>query len=141
MTAKPDALTRPNSRMHSHLKGGAAAMAVAAIGVVSSFSCLMTLPGVAAAATPTLKISPPTIYYPCSEGNVKFTVKAFGANKKVKLHSGSSSGPKVATITTNGTGKGSVTIDFNDVAPGSYPYVAVQGSTSATSTLTIGECP
>jgi hypothetical protein len=116
-------------------------MAVAAIGVASSFSFLMALPGVAAASTPTLKISPSTIYYPCSEGNVKFTVKAFAANKKVKLHSGSSSGPKVATITTNASGKGSVTIDFNNVAPGSYPYVAVRGATSATSTLTIGECP
>lgn len=105
-------------------------------------SALTVLAGPASAASPKLTITPSEIYYPCSEGNVTFAVKGFGADKKVKLHSGSATGPKVATITTNESGKGSTVIDFNNVAPGMYPYYAVQGEgTSANATLEVGTCP
>lgn len=104
-------------------------------------SALTVLSGAASATSPKLKITPSEIYYPCSEGNVTFAVKGFGADKKVKLHSGTASGPKVATITTNASGKGSTVIDFNDVMAGEYPYYAVQGGLSANATLTIGDCP
>ena len=111
---------------------------VLAAGVLGS---LVLTPALAAAATPTLTIKPSTIYYPCSEGNVKFTVKGFAADKTVKLRSGSATGPVAAKITTNSSGKGKTTIDFSNLAAGSYPYYAVQGATSATSTLTVEDCP
>ena len=114
---------------------------VVALSVVVSVSSLVSLSDAAASTTPKLKISPSTIFYPCSEGNVKFTAKGFPANKKVQLHSGSVGGPTVAKITVNSSGKGSTTIDFENVAAGSYPYYAVHGSATATSTLTIEDCP
>jgi hypothetical protein len=105
-------------------------------------SALTVLSGAASATSPKLTITPSEIYYPCSEGNVTFSVKGFGADKNVKLHSGSASGPKVAVITTNASGKGKTIIDFNNVPAGSYPYYAVQsGGLSANATLTIGDCP
>jgi len=105
-------------------------------------SALVISPGVAAAASPKLTIKPSEIYYPCSEGNVTFTIKGFGKDKKVKLREGSAKGTKVATISTNSSGKGATVIDFTDTMPGSYPYYAVQSSTvMANATLTIGECP
>src|ERR1022692_566838 len=61
-------------------------------------SALTALPGPASATSPKLTITPSEIFYPCSEGNVTFAVKGFGAGKKVKLHSGSAAGPKVAVI-------------------------------------------
>ena len=115
---------------------------VAGLVVAVSVSALVALPAVAQAASPKLKITPSSIYYPCSEGSVTFAVKGFGADKKVKLHSGSATGPKVAVITTNGSGKGSTVIDFNNVMPGMYPYYAVQGTRlSANATLDVGTCP
>lgn len=105
-------------------------------------SALAVLSGPASAASPKLTITPSEIYYPCSEGNVTFAVRGFGADKKVKLHSGSATGPKVATITTNASGKGHTIIDFNNVMPGTYPYYAVQGvGISANATLEVGTCP
>ena len=56
------------------------------------FASALTVPaGPASAASPKLTITPSEIYYPCSEGNVTFAVKGFGADKRVKLHSGSAS--------------------------------------------------
>jgi len=115
------------------------ASCVLAIAVLCS--ALVLLPGVAEATSPKLTITPSTIYYPCSEGNVTFAVKHFSADKKVKLHSGSATGPKVATITTNASGKGSTVLDFTNTMPGTYPYYAVQGGLSANATLTVGTCP
>jgi hypothetical protein len=105
-------------------------------------SALTLLPGVATATSPKLKITPSTIYYPCAEGNVTFAVKGFGADKKVKLHSGATNGPIAAVITTNGSGKGSTIIDFTNLMAGTYPYYAVQsGGLSANATLDVGTCP
>jgi hypothetical protein len=95
----------------------------------------------ATTAKPKLTITPSEIYYPCSEGNVTFAVKAFADGKKVALHSGSKTGPKVATITTNSKGSGKTVIDFTNEPPGSYPYYAVLSKESARATLMIGTCP
>jgi hypothetical protein len=115
------------------------ASSVLAIAVL--FSALVVLPGVAAGTSPKLTITPSTIFYPCNEGNVTFAVKHFGADKTVKLHSGSATGPKVAVITTNASGKGRTVLDFTNTMPGSYPYYAVEGGLSANATLTVGTCP
>lgn len=133
--AQSERATRSRSRILVRIP------AVASLTTLVAASTVIIFPAVASATTPALTIKPSEIYYPCSEGNVKFSVKAFAADRKVKLRSGSTSGTTVATIKTNARGGGSVTIDFNNVTPGSYPYYAVQGSTSATATLTVGECP
>jgi hypothetical protein len=130
---------------HNRVRNGAA-FRIAAFATVATallFSTSFAIPDVAGAvsATPSLKITPSEIYYPCSEGNVKFAVKGFAADRKVKLNSGSATGPTVATIKTNSAGRGSTTLNFNNVPAGSYPYYAVQKSTTATATLTIGDCP
>jgi hypothetical protein len=107
------------------------------------FSGLVVAPSMADANSgATLTITPSTIYYPCSEGNVTFSVTGFGADVKVKLHSGSATGPKVGKITTNGSGAGSKVINFTDTMPGSYTYYAVEkGGTKANATLAVGTCP
>jgi len=92
-------------------------------------------------AKPKLTITPSEIYYPCSEGSVTFAIKAFAADKKVSLRFGSATGEKVGTITTNAKGSGKTVMDFNDTAPGNYPYYAVSGKTSAEATLEVGTCP
>jgi hypothetical protein len=95
--------------------------------------------------SPKLTITPSTIYYPCNEGNVTFAVKHFGAGKKVKLHLGSTAGPKVAVITTNASGEGSTVVDFTNTMPGSYYYFAVQsekdGELGAGAPLNVDTCP
>ena len=126
----------PATRVHRRV------IASSVLAAAVLLSALMVLPGVAAATSPKLTITPSTIYYPCSEGNVTFVVKHFGAAKKVKLHSGSATGPKVAVITTNASGAGSTVLNFTNTMPGSYPYYAVQsGGLSAHATLTVGTCP
>lgn len=137
---RESALCRKGSSAHHRLRRPTTAALVLFVATGISASILLS-PLPAAASSPSLKITPSEIYYPCSEGNVKFTVKGFAPDKKVKLRSGSTTGTVAATIKTSSSGKGSATIDFSDVMPGSYPYYAVQGGSSATATLTVGECP
>jgi hypothetical protein len=106
-------------------------------------SVFVLLPAAGAATGPKLKISPATIYYPCSEGNVTFKVVRFTFDHEVNVHLGSPSGKHVATMRTNSSGTGDVVVDFTDTAPGSYTYYAVshgKGPT-ASAVLTVGECP
>lgn len=117
------------------------AVVTGAMAVALFISFLTVASGTASASSPKLTITPSEIYYPCSEGGVDFAVKGFGADKKVKLHFGSATGPKEGNLTTNASGKASKVKDFDNTPPGSYTYYAVGGGVSANATLVVGACP
>lgn len=93
------------------------------------------------AATARLKIDPSEIYYPCNEGDVTFTVSGFAASSTVSLEIGSATAVPAATIDTNTSGSGSVTLSFSGYYPGDYAFYATQSSLKVVKKLTVGECP
>jgi hypothetical protein len=102
-------------------------------------------PMLASAATPTprLKITPSSMYYPCSEGDATFSVKGFAPTSQVTLRVGSAQATPASVIDTNSSGAGSVVLSFEGYYPGYYTFYATGNGTGKTvhHLLNIGECP
>ncbi|MGA2210375.1 MAG: hypothetical protein ABSH30_12140 [Acidimicrobiales bacterium] len=113
-------------------------LGVAGIGIASTVSAASAS---ATATTPKLAIQPSKIYYPCSEGNVTFSVSNFAADSSVDLYFGSTKVLDFAVIDTDSTGSGSAVVSFSDYYAGLYKVYATDGSLKASKSLTVSECP
>jgi hypothetical protein len=95
----------------------------------------------AAAPKPKLTITPSSIYYPCSEGNVKFSVRGFPATTAVSLRLGSTAAVALRTIDTNANGFGKATVAFSGYYQGYYTFYATGATTTVRHVLEVGVCP
>jgi streptogramin lyase len=97
----------------------------------------------AAASTPTatLHVQPAAIYYPCSEGNVTFSVTGFPASSQVALYIGTTKATPAGYMDTNSSGEGQLVLSFSNYYPGDYLFIASSSGTQAKHYLEVGECP
>ena len=135
--ATPFKKTR-SARHFTSIRVWAVAASVVAVGLAAGVGMTRAESATAAAK---LRINPSTIYYPCNEGNVTFTVSNFAPSSQVTVEIGSSSAAPAFYIQTNSSGAGSTTDSFSNYYPGSYKIYATGSGLKASRTLTVGVCP